>query len=44
MKRNALIAAGFALLTCGQAVAQTITVNKPAATDVWAKGEPATIQ
>jgi hypothetical protein len=44
MKRNALIAAGFALLTCGQAVAQTITVTKPTATDVWVNGAPATIQ
>jgi len=44
MKRNALIAAGFALLAYGQAVAATISVTKPTATDVWVKGAPATIE
>ena len=43
MKRIALIAAGFAMIACGQALAQSITVTKPAANDTWYKGSPYTI-
>jgi hypothetical protein len=44
MKPKLIIGVIAGVLVCGQAVAQTITVTKPTATDVWVKGEPATIQ
>ena len=43
MKRTLLLGVTAGVLVCGQAVAQTITVTKPTATDVWVKGAPATI-